>query len=594
MSDHLANFRDRKEFDPSDNAERDRRLIELSALFEISQTLNSSLNLKSILSNILLVPMGRMMIGKGLILLNHEGNHFKVETVKGLPTSLYEKEISIPDSPGHAILIENVSTPAEWVDFFRQFKIELLIPFVSRSDTLGLMGFGARITGAQFSEDEIDFLTSLSNIASTAIENALVFERIKKVNRQLDHKIQELNTLFDIGKEFNLSLDHDKILKLLTYALMGQVTVNSYVITLRAEDGSFTPALVKGTAFRDISEKICPDVCSHSGFIHSSYLREDETEFDNLLSEYNIRVVVPMKVQNETRGYIFLGDKITGQPFKSSDLEFLQTLGNVAIISLENARLFQETLEKQRMEEEMALARNIQNRLLPKKMPEFPGLQIHGLNVPSKFVGGDYFDIIRIDEKNIVLTIADVSGKGMPASLLMSNLQASLHSLVGEDYTLDRLVGRINKVIYNNTAPEKYITFFFGRLNLETLEFQFVNAGHNPPFLLRHDESIVELSDGGIILGMMPDMPYEIGTVTLQQGDLLMMYTDGVTEAMTGDDEEYEEERLQAFLRKYFHDKSPEIINQLLIDDLNDFTAGAPQGDDITLLTLKVIAAPNS
>jgi sigma-B regulation protein RsbU (phosphoserine phosphatase) len=149
-------------------------------------------------------------------------------------------------------------------------------------------------------------------------------------------------------------------------------------------------------------------------------------------------------------------------------------------------------------------------------------------------------------------------------------------------------VGRINNVIFNNTDTEKYITFFYGQLDLNTLEFSFVNAGHNPPYLLHENNEIDELSDGGIILGMMPDMPYQIGNCTFKKGDTLFLYTDGVTETMTNDDEEYEEYRLKDFMRKNCANLSPAEINAKLIQELTDFANGAQQSDDITILTLKV------
>ena len=587
MTDHLASFKERKKNQSSDSDNVDRRLLELSALFEISQTLNSSLNLQSILNNILLVPMGRMMLGKALILIKKEGNIFKIETIKGLPHKLQGKEIELTELPMHSFFLDDLKEEIPWIPFFREFKIELMFPFISRTDIIGLIGFSRKITGEPFTEEEIEFLNSLTNIATTSLENALVFDQIQSVNRQLDHKIQELNTLFDIGKELNLTLDRDKILKLLSYALMGQVTVNSFIIALK-EGENFRTAMAKGSHFSIQEGELCEQLCNICSFLNAPYLREDTTDFDNKLSDAKVKVVVPMQIQNETQGYIFLGDKITKQPYSESDIEFLQTLGNVAIISLENARLFIETLEKQKLEEEMALARNIQSRLLPKTMPKLKKIIIHGLNVPSKHVGGDYFDIIEIDKNILGLTIADVSGKGMPAALLMSNLQASLHSLVREGYSLDKLIGRINNVIYNNTDPEKYITFFYSQLNLESLSLEYVNAGHNPPYLLHQNSNIDELSQGGIILGMMPDMPYEIGICQLQAGDTLMMFTDGVTETMTPDDVEYEEKRLIDFLRRMKLSKEPEEINNELILELEQFSSGAPQGDDITILTLQI------
>jgi sigma-B regulation protein RsbU (phosphoserine phosphatase) len=588
MSVHLASFKERKNLDDTSSDDRDRRLIELSALFEISQTLNSSLNLQSILNNILLVPMGRMMLGKGLILIKNEGNEFKIETIKGLPHKLQGKEIEIPDVPSHPFFIQELKKEEAWSSFFKEFKIELMLPIVSRTDIIGLLGFSRKISGQAFNEEEIEFLGSLTNIATTSIENALVFDQIQKVNRQLDHKIQELNTLFDIGKELNLTLDKNKILKLLSYALMGQITVNSFIIALK-EDENFRTAMVKGGQFSLKEGDICEKLCDLSYFLNAPYLCNDQSEYDDELNQVQVKVVVPMQIQNETQGYIFLGEKITKQPYLESDLEFLQTLGNVAIISLENARLFIETLEKQKMEEEMALARNIQSRLLPKTMPVLDQMLIHGINVPSKQVGGDYFDVINIEEKYLGITIADVSGKGMGAALLMSNLQASLHSLVKENYSLDKLVGRINNVIYQNTDPEKYITFFYGQLDKKTLSMDYVNAGHNPPYVLHKDGTIDELITGGIILGMMPDMPYEIGSYQLKKGDMLMLFTDGVTETMTLDDEEYEERRVIDFLKKTGLTKDPENINNDLIVDLEKFAAGAPQNDDITILTLQVL-----
>jgi sigma-B regulation protein RsbU (phosphoserine phosphatase) len=589
MADHLASFKNRKSINHLDSDDMDRHLLELSALFEISQTLNSSLNLKSILNNVLLVPMGRMMLGKGIILIKKNVNIFSIENIKGLPHKLQNKEIDLTGIPDHSFLLEEIEENQSWLEFFKEFKIELVMPLVSRTDIIGMIGFSRKLSGEAFRDEEVEFLNSLANIATTSIENALVFDQIQSVNRQLDHKIQELNTLFDIGKELNLTLEKGKILKLLSYALMGQVTVNNFIIALK-DDDKFITAMVKGSIFNVNEGDLCKNLCNICQILQQPYLSEDETEFDNQLSDCGVRVVIPMQIQSELKGFLFLGEKVTKKAFTSSDLEFLQTLGNIAIISLENSRLFEETLEKQKLEEEMALARNIQARLLPKSMPKFKHLIIHGLNVPSKHVGGDYFDIISLDDDGCIgITIADVSGKGMGAALLMSNLQASLHSLIREDYPLNRLVGRINNVIYNNTDPDKYITFFYGYLDKSTRQFRYVNAGHNPPYLLHPDGNIDELSIGGIILGMMPDMPYEIGSCQLKKDDLLMLYTDGVTEAMTKDDVEFEEKGLIEFLKQTDPKKSPEEININLIRELDRFCDGAPQNDDITILSLRML-----
>jgi sigma-B regulation protein RsbU (phosphoserine phosphatase) len=589
MPDHLANFKQRMPGTQLDEAkETDRRLIELSALFEISQTINSSLNLQSILNNILLVPMGRMMIGKGLILLKQKNAAFAVETVKGMPHSLHHKEINLIDLPEYPFVIKDLDDSYSWKMFFSEQGIELIIPFNSRTDTLGLMGFSKKITNLPYNQEEVEFLTSLSNIATTSIENALIFDEIKNVNRELDHKIQELNTLFDIGKELNLTFEKEKILKLLSYALMGQLTVNAFIIALK-ESHQFEAVFVKGDKFKVKEGMPCNELCAQSSFITSPYLQKGDSEYDKLLLSAGIKVVVPMQIQNEKKGYIFLADKITGQPYSKSDLEFLHTLGNIAIISLENARLFQETLEKQKMVEELNMARNIQQRLLPKQLPKFKNVELDGVNVPSKQVGGDYFDVIEIKNDLLGIAIADVSGKGMPASLLMSNLQAALHALIRENFPPETLVGRINNIIHNNTDLDKFITFFYGQLDLNTLALHYVNAGHNPPFLLRKSNKVELLSEGGIILGMMPDVAYHSGKVVLEHGELLHCYTDGVTEAMNSQEEQYEEHRLLDLLKKLPKNCKPNQINQEIIEDINRFAGNTPQSDDLTILTMRIL-----
>ncbi len=170
------------------------------------------------------------------------------------------------------------------------------------------------------------------------------------------------------------------------------------------------------------------------------------------LEQLGIEAIVPMQVQNESKGVIGLGRKMSGEEYRKGDLEFLYSLGNLAIISLENARLFQEALEKQRLEDELLIAREIQRNLLPTHLPEIKGFAICAVNIPSKQVGGDYYDIVSLSDSKVVLAIADVSGKGTPASLLMANLQASIRALVPFDLPLAELTRRVNELIVETNS----------------------------------------------------------------------------------------------------------------------------------------------
>jgi sigma-B regulation protein RsbU (phosphoserine phosphatase) len=584
MSHYLDNFKERNQ-EQLKSDELDKRLIELAALFEISQTLNSSLNLKSILDNILFVPMGRMMISKGIILLEDHFQEYKIENIKGLPFSLVGKEIHIKKLPEHPVLISELDSDEDWIEFFKSFKIELLLPLISKRELRGLIAYSKKLTGQVYSDEEIEFLSSLANMAIQSIENALVFEKLNEVNRELDHTIQELNTLFEIGKELNQIFNESDILKQLSYSLMGQMLINQFFVALKT-DGKFRIAFKKGSSFNSEALNSCREFCEKLPDIQDPTILHEDERFSELY-EIGVRLIVPMVIQNENGGYIFLGEKLDKSRYSKGNLNFLNTLANLAMISLENARLFQETLEKQRLEEELNLAKSIQMRLLPSQMPKFEKLDVHGLNLPSKQVGGDYFDIIKLNEKEYLITVADVSGKGMPASLLMSNLQAGIQTLSLENYPLNVLTAKLNNLIYRNTSIEKYITFFVLKINIETGKIEYVNAGHNPPFLFtQHNEHRI-LEKGGIILGMMSDVEYETGHDKLTSGDCIIMFTDGVTEAMNENEEEFQEKRVIQFIKSNHKSFSAEELNAKLIDELKKFCGDPTRSDDVTIVTLK-------
>lgn len=571
----------------------DNRLMELLALFEIGKLLNSSLNLKSILDNMLLSPMGKMMISKGMVLLNKEKNLFVIETIKGLPRNLISKQLEFePNIASPTFVRELAATGSPCISFFIEFGIELLLPIISVHRWLGIIGFGGKILGNAYTESELEFLNSLTNIAATSIENGLVFKELNDVNRRLDKKNQELNTLFEIGKELNSTLDSDKILNLLIFAIMGEMMINRCAVFLN-NDNMMQLMLTKGIGNidEDLSTVDEQELSNYLCDIVQPIALDDEFfekygDHFRLFFDKEFRVMVPMRIQDDTRGVIIIGDKITKQTFTEDELDFLYTLGNQAMISLENARLFEETLEKQRMEEELLIAKDIQARLLPKECPDFAHIEITGVNVPSRQVGGDYYDCIKIDATHYGIAIGDVSGKGVPASLLMSNVQASLHALVGTGMPIPNMIAKINNLIYDNTTLDKFITFFYGVLDIGNLEFTYCNAGHNPPYFYHRDNTFQLLEKGGLLLGMMPNVQYEIETVQLESGDWIIMYTDGVTEAMNENDEEFEERRLEDVIKKNQNATAEEMMSNIA-QAVKEFVQDVPQSDDITMVVVK-------
>ncbi len=587
MSAYSDNNKNRR-YGSGNQTDFEKRGLELSALFEISKTLNSSHKLNFVLDNILLVPMGRMLISRGVILFRNTENTYQIRHLKGLSKELLNQHITFQPVPDRPLLANSLNDGSAWQFFLKETKIELLIPLKGSMHFNGLLGFGKKLTGKPFSDEEIQFLSSLGNIAAQSIENITMLEKLNSANRALDQKVQELNTLFEIGRELNQIFDRPSILKQLSYSLMGQLLVNQFFVALK-QNGKLRIEYRKGSKLNADKVKDCEHLCASIKEIERPLFIGNENKYPKLQA-LGIRLIVPMIYKNQTSGFIFLGEKLDHSPFSKTNLSFLSTLANMVIISLENSRLIQEIIEKKRLEEELNLAKTIQRQLLPAKMPAIPGYDIHGLNIPSRQVGGDYYDIISLSEDEYLFTIADVSGKGMPAALLMSNLQAGLHSLAGEHYKPEQTTARLNNLIHRNTTIEKYITFFVLILNTRSGAFTYVNAGHNPPYLFSETDGVTALEDGGIILGMMPDVVYQSGSGLIKSGECLVMFTDGVTEAANANEEEFAEGGVIDFFKSRFPLHSSEQLNTLLLEELHRFSNGDPaRADDITILTIKAL-----
>jgi len=270
-------------------------------------------------------------------------------------------------------------------------------------------------------------------------------------------------------------------------------------------------------------------------------------------------------------------------------------LGDLAVSFNEMAaavkRGQQEAIERERLERELSTAREIQEKLLPHEMPTVTGFEITGTSLPSQQVGGDYFDFLDIGEALLGIAIADVSGKGIPAALLMANLQASLHAQVFQKGEVSEIAHRINNLLYKSTDAHMFVTFFYGILDRQKSLFTSTNAGHNPPLLFRSDGRIERLSEGGLILGFQPDVRYDQQTVMIEPGEIIVLYTDGITEAVdpTSEmiaDDLFGVERLVDVVREN-SGKSAREIQSAILDAIANHTNNAPQFDDITLVVIK-------
>ncbi|MEK6756089.1 MAG: SpoIIE family protein phosphatase [Bacteroidota bacterium] len=558
-------------------------------LFEFSNVVNSSSDLKFILGTVLLTLMGKMLVSRGMVLLKRDSGLFEVVNAKGVDAQTVGQTLRIERSLRSITYSDRLRSSETWASFFKTRQQRLLIPIKAQRRLVGLLTLGERLGGKKYSKTDQQLINSLVNLSAAAIEKAVMIEQLREVNRDLDRKYQELNTLFDLGKEFNVALDSDKVIRLLTFSLMGQIGVSRYAFCL---DDNGKLKLVASKLDRELGSE---EVLRQLFGLRNADLVENLARLKRFklvaseLQRVGIAAVVPMQLQNQVKGAVLLGEKLRGGSYSKADLEFLYSLANLAIISIENARLFREALEKQKMEDELAIAREIQQGLLPRSIPKIPGFEVSAVNIPSKQVGGDYYDVIPISHGEHIFAIGDVSGKGTPAALLMASVQASLRAFAPMGLSLSEATGRINDLTCLSTGHDKFITFFWGCLNQETREFRYVNAGHNPPFLLRATGEIERLDVGGIILGLMKTVtPYPEGVVTLKSGDVIVMFTDGVSEAMNANEEDFTEPRLEEVLKSCRSLSAQQIIFDVQ-RALEAYTRGTPQSDDITMLVLKAL-----
>jgi sigma-B regulation protein RsbU (phosphoserine phosphatase) len=301
----------------------------------------------------------------------------------------------------------------------------------------------------------------------------------------------------------------------------------------------------------------------------------------------NAGVVVPFIFKSELLGFIVIGRKRSDEFYSATDVELLETLCDQVSLAIENANLYLEAVEKQKMEQELEVAREIQHRLLPKTLPEIPGLVTHAMNMPSKHVGGDYYDLICLSEDRVGLVIADVSGKGVPAALLMASLQSSLRAEADPSRPPSQVISALNRVIYEHTGGGTFVTVFYGLIDFTDATLTYCNAGQSPPLLLYENDAPRQLDNTDIVIGIDPEATYHDTTVPVREGELVFLYTDGITDELNESDEPYGEARLISELSGLRQADLSDIVSRIH-DDVLRYTGGKPQ-DDLTVLAVRVL-----
>ncbi len=308
-----------------------------------------------------------------------------------------------------------------------------------------------------------------------------------------------------------------------------------------------------------------------------------------VLQTSGVQLVVPLNDREHLLGFMAITDKTTGFKFSYEDITLLSTLANQMVVALSNVRLYRESLIKQRLEEEMNLARQIQVDLLPENPPCNDCYSVIAHSQPSRTVGGDFYDFVDIDKNGgFAMVIADVSGKGMPAALMAAQIQAALRTEVSNHRMVSDTVTNVNNIVTNlSSSSGKYATLFYGEYHPDKCEFEFSNAGHNFPMLVRSDGKHELLSAGGTIVGAFEGTSYEAKKVRLQPEDILFFYTDGLSEAQDGKEEEFGEDRILEYIKTHRHE-SPESIKEGILKQVEEFSVAQAPEDDTTIVIMKM------
>jgi len=437
-------------------------------------------------------------------------------------------------------------------------KVVVILPLRNKA-RFGLM-LGSKMDKSEYSDFDKISLQLFLQLLDSAYQTFQNRQKEKDFVFTLNQKVLQLNSLIDTGIEISRLEQHSSL---------HHLALERVVALTNASRG-----MLRITKKSHLVEKIL----FPSDFQYRKLEKEGNhigTSFRFLGSIYSFKLFN----KESRKGYVV---------FDETDQLLLDAFSRQLNVALENNYLHQEALEKQRIDQDIEVAGTIQQKIIPERLPDIAGYDISGVNIPTKMVGGDYYDCIKLQDDRYALIIADVSGKGVAAALLVSSLHASLSAYLENNLLLTELASRLNKVIYDASTLDKYITFYIGILDPVSGEIESLNAGHNPIYMMDESGKIKELSNGGIPFGMMGlDFPYTSEKVIINPGESILLYTDGVTEAMDKDDNEYDDIRpLKKFYKKNSQLSSRDFIS-LLIADVLDFTGDTPQSDDITALYIR-------
>lgn len=388
----------------------------------------------------------------------------------------------------------------------------------------------------------------------------------------------ELEALLEVTQAINDNLPEEQLYRIFYFTLRANLNIEKFALYVCEGD-------------KWVSKVVHSSSPGFKAFPLDNSVMESIREFSdtNALPPHyqkEFQQIIPIRHKEQTLAYMFLNSGAPGLPGGDADLKFVRALTNIIIVAIENKKLARQQLEQKAIQRELEIAKDVQRFLFPDRLPNTPHLQVEARYLPHHQVGGDYYDYIEIDEDKFLVCVADVSGKGVPAAILMANFQASLRTMVRQTVDLKEIVHELNHQVMQNAHGENFITAFFGLFNKREQVLHFVNSGHNPPYLIKKErEEMLPLESGSTILGALKQLPFlNVGTVENLDHFQLFCFTDGLTETFNSQDEAWGPERLENFLKQN-HLLELKKLHDELIREIDDFRQDEPHNDDITMLS---------
>lgn len=480
---------------------------------------------------------------------------------------------------------------------------------------------GVRVEQSELhNNDRIEFGLANSYALIFASDELTIGELLRRVELPLaeatSRELRCLNLLLEVGRAMQGGLSLAEILTVVVDAAVEVTHAERGFLLLRDAQGQMEFAVARDNTKRTLEpsrlqlsrSSIDQAVRTRREVIVTDSAADEQLRAQQSIVGLELRTILCIPLEKvaaltstetttvgpaaEVLGVLYMDSRITIHDFTDIDREILRSLAGEATTVIENARLFQAAREKEKLDHELAIAREIQQALLPKEFRKRACCSVAGTNVPCQTVGGDYFDVVSLEGNRTGFVIADVSGKGISAALLTSMLQGAFAAFTAVDEPLDVVTNRVNEYLCERSTSDKFATLFYGVLEPEG-EFRYVNAGHLPPLVRRASDEVERLTSDNIPLGLFHDAKCQLNSIRLKRGDAVVLYTDGFTEAENALGEMFGEERLlQAVLEAPRDDL--EVMKEAICEQVRQFTAGAPQADDMTLLVVRYEGSANA